>query len=165
MARRNSRLGNIITSDKHEITWSNLSQDASGTKTVPLVIGTQPSVTNLASEAKIGSKVTSIFMEFHFSAETITNTKVIHWEIVAANTLQTKPTPSTYYQPTRALVIHRGMEMLPKDVGTVFKRVIVVKIPRVYQRIRDQMTIDLLYICSSAETINACGIAIYKSYS
>ncbi len=104
-------------------------------------------------------------MEFHFSAQVITNTKVVHWEIVVGNVGQALPAPSTYYDPTRALVIHRGMEMLPKDVGTVFKRVIVVRIPRIYQRIRDQMVINLIYRASSAETINACGLAIYKSYS
>ncbi len=54
------------------------------------------------------------------------------------------------------------MEMLPKDTGTVFKRIFVVKIPRGYQRQTKAQVIQFRYVASSAEAINACGIVIYK---
>ncbi len=155
----------MINSNKHEITWSNLAQDASSEKTVLLAIGTQPSVTNLASEVGIGSKINAIYFEFHFSPEVITNTKVIHWIIECVNDGQAGSVPSTYFTTTRSLIIKRGMEMLVKDVGTVYKRIFVIRIPKIYSRMRDQAEIRLKYICTSAETINACGIAIYKSYT
>ncbi len=56
----------------------------------------------------------------------------------------------------------RGMEMLPTNVATVFKRIFVVKIPRVYNRVGDTDQYTFQYIASSSQTINACGIAIYK---
>ncbi len=158
-------LGNIIKSDKHEITWSNLGQDASADITVPIVLGTAPQITNLSTEVVTGSKVTSIYFEFHFSPAQTGNVNVIHWIIECKNFGQTGSAPSTYYTPTRALIIKRGMEMLPVNVATVFKRIFVVRVPRVYQRIREGMTINLIYRASSTQTINGCGIAIYKSYT
>ncbi len=153
-------------SDKHEITWSNIAQDA-GTAdiVVPIALGTQPSITNLSQEVKIGSKIKSIYFEFHFSPGQTGNVNVVHWMIEVKNFGQTGSSPNTYYQGTRALIIKRGMEMLPVNVSTVFKRIFVVKIPRIYERMRDSMTINLIYRASSTQQINACGIAIYKSYT
>ncbi len=56
------------------------------------------------------------------------------------------------------------MEMLPKDASTVFKRIFVVKVPRKFQRMAQNMNIEFRYIATSTEAINACGIAIYKEY-
>ncbi len=150
--------------DKHEITWSNLSQNASTTQNVNLVQGVQVGDKNSSSECAIGSHVRAIYFEFHFSAETISSTKVIHWkvEVLTPPSTQTMSIANSYYQNDRSFIIKRGMEMLPKDVGTVYKRIVLVLIPRVYQRIKEQMFIRFRYQASSTETINACGIAIYK---
>ncbi len=152
----------IIQSDKHENTWSNLAQNASVTQGITLSNAVQPSAKNTATEVAIGSKIYGIYLEFHFSAETITNPKVIHWkvEVIPANT--TVSVANSYYQTDRAYVIQRGMEMLPKSVSTVFKRIVFVRIPRVYQRQKEGQVISFRYQSSSTETINACGIAIYK---
>ncbi len=157
------RRGPPIITDKHEVTWSNLSQNASTAIAITLVLGVTASLKNAATEVLIGSKVKFIYLEFHFAAETITSAKVIHWivEVLAANEGSTT-SPANYYQIGRNHIIQRGMEMLPKDVSTVFKRIVPIRIPRGLQRISEGGTIRLRYVCSSAETINACGFAIYK---
>ncbi len=159
--RRRQR--NPVKSDKHELTWTNLSQDASSQQTVTLVSAVQPASKNTSSEVFIGSHVKWLYLEFHFSAETVTSAKVIHWVVEKLQGTETGTgVPSLYYQVGRNTLLKRGMEMLPKDVSTVFKRIVVVRIPFRKQRIDDTGVIRFRYICSSAETINACGIAIYK---
>ncbi len=153
------------TSRKHENTWSFLVQDASTKQTVVLATGTQAAdITDAtATEVKSGARITSIYFEFHFSANVITNPKVIHWIIGFKPIGTSLNNPNLYQLTTRRFIFKRGMEMLPKDVSTVFKRVFVVKIPPKFQRlgISDQLTFE--YICSSTEAINACGIAIYRA--
>ncbi len=153
-----------IKSDKHEITWSNLAQDAGSVKNIALVVPVASADKNTNTECEIGSHVKSIYFEFHFSAETITSAKVIHWKFFAQAGGETISTPALYYQTDRSRISKRGMEMLPKDVSTVFKRIFVVKVPRHQQRITATTFYTFSYICSSAETINACGIAIYKEF-
>ncbi len=113
-----------------------------------------------------GSHIKSIYLEFHFGAEVITNAKVIHWtyHVRPQNLSAAGNTPALYYQNGRNLILQRGMEMLPKSTTTLFKRIIRVKIPRKYQRIGEGDTHNFSYTCSSTETINACGIAIYKEF-
>ncbi len=155
------------TKEKHEITWSNLAQDASSVQNIELVKGVHPATKDgaIPSECVIGSIVKSIFFEINIAAQVITNPKVFHWNIIVSRDLQTNPVPSAYNTPSKAMIIHRGMEMLPSDIGTVFKRIFVVRIPKIYQRVRDDMEINLGYIVSSAETINFCGFAIYKEHT
>ncbi len=153
-----------LQSDKHEVTWSNLAQDASGAQFVQLTTAVQPAAKNASTEVGIGSKVKGFYIEMHFSANIITNPKVIHWIIIRRpqNLSPTAITPSLYYQAGRKFIIKRGMEMLPKDTGTVYKRAFFVRIPPVYQRQGETDTFNLVYICTSSEAINACGICIYK---
>ncbi len=113
-------------------------------------------------ECVIGSNVNWIYLEFHFSAAQTGNVNVIHWCVVIERTNQTLSIPSLYNQPDRAQIIKRGMEMIPTSVSTVFKRIVLVPIPKIYRRVRDDMTISFRYIASSTQTINACGFAIYK---
>ncbi len=156
-----------ITQEKHELSWSNLGQNAGSVINIEIEKGVHPATKDgaIPSECVIGSIVKSIYFEFHFSAETVTNPKVIHWNIIVSRDLQTNPDPTVYNTPSKAMIIKRGMEMLPKDVSTIFKRIFVVRIPRIYQRVRDDMEINFAYQASSTETINACGIAIYKEYT
>ncbi len=164
--RRQSLSLRPIKTDKHEITWSNLAQNASSAVSIQTWIGTQSANKDSSTEVETGSHVKSIYFEFHFAAETITNPKVIHWtfHIRPQNVSAAGNTPSLYYQNGRNLIIRRGMEMLPKDVSTVYKRVIQIKIPKKYQRIGEGDSANFSYQSTSAETINACGIAIYKEF-
>ncbi len=152
-----------IKTDKHEQTWSNLAQNASTQQSIRIIDGVLPSAKNTATECEVGSRVNWVYFEFHFSPEATTTAKVIHWDIdfVPAGT-GSFPNANTYYTTQRAEIIKRGMEMLPRDQGTVFKRIFVVKIPKKFRRITDAVQMNFRYICSSTETINACGIAIYK---
>ncbi len=153
-----------ITTEKHEVTWSNLAQDA-GTATivVPLAIGTASADTDNSQEVVIGKHVNWMYFEFHFSAEAITSTKVIHWQVIANPHGDTTHTGNSYNTEAKNQVLKRGMEMLPKDVSTVFKRIFVVRIPRGVARMATGNKIDFIYQCSSTQTINACGFVIYKA--
>ncbi len=153
-----------IKSDKHEITWSNLVQDASGTQSIPLSVAVQSADKNAATEVEIGSHIKSIYVEFNCAAQVITNPKVFHWKLVGQRVGETITAPSTYYQTDQSRIIKRGMEMLPSDIGTVYKRVFVIRVPKSWQRQQANMTMSLLYIVSSTEAINMCGFAIYKEY-
>ncbi len=148
--------------DKHEITWSNLAQNASAAIVILLATGVTASLKNASTEVLIGSKITGVYLEFHFSAQTVTNPKVIHWIIEKLGANETSTTASSYYQQGRNHILKRGMEMLPADVSTVFKRIIFVRIPRGFQRVGEGENLRFKYQSSSAETINACGFAIYK---
>ncbi len=153
-----------IKSDKHENTWSNLGQNASTVQTVTIAQGTVSADKNSATEVEIGSRVNSIYFEFHFSPAQTGNANVVHWEILIYPSGLTPPAPNVYYQTNRSMIIKRGMEMLPVNVATVFKRIFVVKIPNSKRRMTDGSIIQFRYIASSTQTINACGIAIYKEF-
>ncbi len=152
-----------INSEKKEITWSNLVQDASSTQTITLFEGVATADVNLATEVEVGSRVLWIYLEFHFSANVVTNPKVIHWQIIFIPEGMTVGSPSSYNQGNKSYIIKRGMEMLPKDLGTVYKRIFTVKIPRAYQRVKVNTDCLFQYIATSSEAINACGIGIFKA--
>ncbi len=151
-----------LKSAKHELTWSFLGLNNGTTKDIVLVDGVDTASQDAPTEVLFGHAVKFIYLEFHFSAETITNTKIVHWVIEVIKGGQTTGSPNVYDLPYRAQIIQRGMEMLPKDVATVFKRIIAVRVPRHMQRITEETLIRFRFITSSSETINACGIAIYK---
>ncbi len=151
-----------VKSEKEEITWSNLAQNNSTTTEIVIAIGTDNPTT--ASQVEIGDTVKSVFFEFNIAAETITNPKVLHWLVEKIPSLGTGNDPSIYDAVNKKQILHRGMEMLPKDVATVFKRIFVVKIPPRLRRIGDGDKIVYRYKTSSTETINNCGIAIYKHF-
>ncbi len=151
-----------VKKDKHEITWSNLAQNASAVQVIVLAVGVPSADKNTSSECMVGSHIKSIYFEFHFSPQVTSNPKVIHWIIVGKRTGETIGSPATYYTSERSSIFKRGMEMLPASLDTVFKRIFVVRVPKKFQRMADNMNLELRYICSSTETINACGIAIYK---
>ena len=102
-----------INSNKHEITWSNLSQNASTLQTVTLVTGVKSADADGATGVEVGNKVRAIYFEFHFSPAQTGNANVIHWHIVGRPTGLTINNPSVYYQDDRSYTFKRGMEMLP----------------------------------------------------
>ncbi len=162
--RRNLRL-RPVHSDKHEVTWSFLATDlGTAKKTIVLAVGVHPADKDGPTEVGIGAKIFGIYLEFNIAAETITNPKVVHWQIAVRPQSGANSSPNVYYQTDRSFIIKRGMEMLPKDVATVFKRIVFVPIPRVYQRMKDTMDIVFQLQASSTEAINFCGFGIYKEF-
>ncbi len=163
MVFRNRRFAPIKT-DKHEITWSDLAIDAGVTVEKTLIQGIASASKNVAIECEVGSHVRSIYFEINFSAQTVTNPKVVHWQVslLPSPGNQTASIANSYYQNDRSQIIKRGMEMLPADTSTVFKRIFVVRIPKKAQRIADSAFVQFKYQCSLTETINVCGFAIYK---
>ncbi len=165
MPYRRSRL-NVVHSEKHEVTWSILAQDFAGSPfTTNLAIAVLPLNKNLSVEVATGSKVFGIYIEMNMSNEAITNTNIVHWKIVYEPSTATSTAANTYYQTDRAKILKRGMEMLPKSVGTVFKRIVFVRIPRQYQRMKEGDNIRIMLKASAAQTANFCGFAIYKEFS
>ncbi len=152
-------------SRKHEITWSLLSLDAATVQTIVIAKGTQAAdITDAtALEVKSGATIRAIFFEFHFSPEVITNAKVIHWTIGLEPFGTSLGNAINYQTVQRRFIFKRGMEMLPKDLGTVFKRVFVVKIPPKFQRLGIADEIVFKFQASSTQAINACGIAVYRA--
>ena len=148
--------------EKHEVTFTTLATDFSGDTSVTLAQAVDASSKNLASEVLVGSRITRLYMELNVAAETVTNPKVFHWLIFKAPFGTTIPAPSLYNQTSKRFVIQRGMEMLPTNVSTVYKRIISIKIPKRYQRMGDNDFLIFKGICTSAETINVCAFFVYK---
>ncbi len=151
-----------IQSEKKETTWSNLGQNASTPQEITILKGVVDASLNVGTEAQIGSKVPWLYLEFHFSPASTGNANVIHW-FIAKKPFDTElANPNLYYQVDKRFIIKRGMEMLPVNVSTVFKRIIAVKVPRHLQRLGRDDTWVFKYIASSTETINACGFSVCK---
>ncbi len=153
-----------VNTQKHEITWSNLSQDASTVQKIAIANGKEAGAvtTATASDVIIGAHVKSIYFEFHFSPQATGVAKVVHWSVTKEPFNTNVSAPNLYNQQDKRFTFKRGMEMLPVNVSTVFKRIFVVKIPPRFSRMGDNDLLSFNYVCSSSEAINACGFAIYK---
>ncbi len=146
--------------DKHEITFTDLAQNAAAQQNEPLLIVVPVADKDSQTECSVGSRVNGIYCEINISAQVTTNPKVVHWTVEAFRLGETLANSNTYYQPSRSRVLKRGMEMLPSDQSTVFKRIFFVPLPK--QRLQDNFNVNFRYIASSSETINICGFFIYK---
>ncbi len=156
------RLQAPIQSEKHEVQWSNLNQNAGTTITVDLITAVTPANVNLGTETEVGAVVKWLYLEFQFSAETITNTKIIHWSISKEPFGTNISNPNTYYAIDKRFIVKRGMEMLPKSVNTIIKRIIMIPVPKKMQRMGRDDKWTFKYVASLTETINACGFFICK---
>ncbi len=153
---------------KHEITWSNLGQNASTTQQIDIVIGLESPVN--PPDIDIGSIVKSIYFEFNLNG--VDNSGVVqvfHWMLMKNPGGLITPDPATYQQDYKKFIIKRGMEMLPEipigSGGTVqTKRIFVVKLPRGMRRFDDADQFRLYYKSTSSSGVNFCGIAIYKEF-
>ncbi len=154
--------GAPVKRDKHEITWSNLGQNASTGVDIIIAKTVDVGAKGSLTETSVGSHVRAVYFEFHFGADDVTNANVIHWKIQIKRPNQTMTIPNSYYQDDRSQIIKRGMEMLPANRAVLFKRTFVVLVPKVYQRQKQASEILFSYQASSTQLINACGIAIYK---
>ncbi len=166
MARRFNSL-HPIHSEKRETTWSNLGENASTVKNVVL-LSTVDSPTG-GNQCSIGSHVKWIYVEFNLNGVDNSGTvQVFHWQIMKNIRGQTAVVdPAVYDQVIKALILKRGMEMLPQipigSGGTVqTKRIFTVKIPKHLQRMGDNDSIVLSYKSTSTSGINFCGISIFK---
>ncbi len=159
-----------VKSEKHEVTWSNLGENASTTKTVILIDAkTDPTATGNQIEAQ--SQIKSIYVETNLNGVDNSGTvQIFHWMIYKnpANLFGVQD-PAVYDTSTKRFILKRGMEMLPEipigSGGTVqTKRIFVVKIPRHLHRFGENDTLILSYKSTSASGINFCGIAIFKEF-
>ncbi len=150
-----------VKSEKIETSWSNLSQNAATTQDI--VIASAVQNPTAAGQVEIGDTIKWVYLEFNFSAETVTSTKIIHWQFLKnPNFAITFPSASLYDQSTKKHILKRGMEMLPKSVNTIIKRIIIIPIPPRMRRMGDLDRLVFRYVASSTETINACGIGIFR---
>ncbi len=117
------------------------------------------------TDVKVGGHIKWLFIELNFSAEVITTTKMVHWGVVKNPGGAFNPNIELYNQNNRKFIFKRGKEMLPKNVNTIVKRIVTVRIPRKYSRfdIDDELTVEIA--CSSTEQINVCGIIITKIFN
>ncbi len=162
MPFRRRRVSGLQT-QKHEITTTLLAADLSTITNLVIAKGTAAGTVSAENEVTIGHRVKWIILEFNVGAETITNPKVFHWYI------NFKPigraasaTPAVYGTDDKRLILQRGMEMLPKNVSTIFKRKIFIPIPKKYQRIGEDDEINFGFVSTLAETVNFCCFIIYK---
>ncbi len=172
MARYNRGLSlRPVHSEKHEVTWSNLAENASSTKTIDIVeaVAGEPST---PPQVQTGSTVKWIYFEFNLNGvDNSSGAQVFHWTIHKNPHGGITGDPILYDTNFKSQILKRGMEMLP-DIplgsgGTVqTKRTFTVKIPRkVFSRMGEGDKIQLLYRSSSASGINFCGFAIFKEFS
>ncbi len=152
----------VIHSEKKEATWTFLGADESSENTVVIYNGTPSADVNVGTEIEVGSVVKWVYFEFHFSAETTTAAKVVHWLIQFVPDGMTTSVPSIYNSGSKSYVIKRGMAMLVRDQSTVFKERFVVKIPRAYQRVKVNTQLEFRFISTSSNTQNSCGFTICK---
>ncbi len=156
------RMKSPVKTEKHEQTWTALSEDASVNKAINLITGVDVGAKVGITDVAIGAHVKWIFCEFQFAAETITNAKTVHWCIRVIPPTATASGASALNAADKSYVIKRGLEMLPKDLAVVYKRVFTVNIPKLYQRVKEGQKINFEYKASSTQTINSCGLFIYK---
>ncbi len=151
-----------VKSEKTETTFSHLQQDSSGVQNV--VLSTAIQNPNSANEVDIGATIKWIFFEVNLGAETITNPKIVHWIIWKNPQGALTQTPSSPDPTTKRWIVKRGMEMLPKNVSTVTKRIGSVRVPKWMQRMAEGDIWTFSYIVTSAKTVNVCGIFIYRTF-
>ncbi len=168
-SRRQTYLRPVKT-EKHETTWSNLGENASSTKSV-ILVNTAAEEPTTGNQVETGSHVKSIFIENNLNGVDNSGTvQVFHWAIYKNPNGQISTIdPTVYDAATKKQIIKRGMEMLPEiplgSGGTVqTKRIFVVKIPKLYQRMGELDQIVLSYKSTSSSGINYCGIAIFKEF-
>ena len=157
-----------VVSLKHEITWSNLGENASTVKTVDLIHAQESPLTGI--EIDIGSIVKWIYIETNLNGVDNSGTvQVFHWYIAKQPSTLVLSDPTTYQSDTKKFILKRGMEMLPEiplgSGGTVqTKRVFVVKIPPRLRRFDDGDKLVLKYKSTSTSGVNYCGIGVFKEF-
>ncbi len=151
-----------IFSEKKETTWSLIGQNFSSQQENTVYEGVPVADVNLGTEIAVGQIVKWVYVEFNLSAEAITTTTIYHWVLEYVPEGMTVGAPNTYNSGDKSYIIKRGMEMVPKNVSTIIKRIFVAKIPKAYQRVKVNTHLKLRLISSSTSTGNWCGFTICK---
>ncbi len=159
-----------VRSEKHEVSWTFLAQNASAIQAVQLITATDTPTT--AAEVSVGATVKWIYLEFNINGvDNSGASQVFHWVVYKspANAIGVAD-PANYNQANKKFIIKRGMEMLPEvpldSGGTVqTKRIMVIKIPPRIRRFDEFDRLYLNYKATSASGINFCGFVIYKEFS
>ncbi len=151
-----------VKSEKEELTWSNLATDLGAG--IQIALATAVDSPTTAGQVEVGDTIPWVYIEFNVSAETITNTKIFHWYVMKVPAGVTPGSAALYDVNTKRHVLKRGMEMVPKSVNTIIKRIFVVPLPRNLRRMGDGDKIIIQGNASLTETMNWCGIAIFRHY-
>ncbi len=159
-----------VKSEKHEVSWIFLAQNASTTQTVSL-IDAVPGEPSGANEVEVASTVRSIYVEFNLNGvDNSGASQVFNWSISKqpANS-NIAPDPGLFDTKDKRFILKRGMEMLPEvpldSGGTVqTKRIFVVKIPPRMSRWGEDDQLILQYKATSASAVNFCGFVIFKEF-
>ncbi len=159
-----------INQIKHEVTFSNLAQNASSGITIEVAKTTDRGTidTTNAQEVQQGAKINWIYVELNLNGvDNSGAAQIIHWMIFKNPSATFSPNPLLYNQDTKKHILKRGMEMLPEiplgSGGTVqTKRIFVVKVPRGMQRMGQLDEIQFIYRSTSSSGINYCGFFIFK---
>jgi len=159
MSLRRALSARPVNSEKIETTWSFLLTDF-GTADVSIVLAQGG-----AGQVPVGAVIKSLYLEFNSSAGESGVPRILHWKICKAPAGQTVTSPNVYDQVDKAQIYKRGMEMIPNQPSTIYKRMFVIKIPRGKQRMRDGERWFAIFRATDVDTINNCGICIYKVYT
>ncbi len=148
--------------DKHEVTFTRLAADESTTQNVNIATAVPVGDKDASNEVAVGSHVKWVYCELNFSAETTTAVKTVHWTIRMVMPGMSPSIPTQFYAIDRSYILKRGMEMLVREQATLIKRIFVVRIPKIYQRMKEGQKLEFEYVASSSNTQNTCGVFIYR---
>ncbi len=159
-----------VHSEKHEIAWTFLAQNASGIQTVDLIHAKDGGTD--ADHVDVGATVKGLYIEFNLNGvDNSGASQVFHWYVWKnVGSLSTVISPATYNNVLKRFILKRGMEMLPEvpldSGGTVqTKRIFYVALPPRIRRMADEDKIQLIYVATSASGINFCGFTVYKEFT
>ncbi len=160
--RRSSNLGSIVQSFK-QITVDGPASRSAATNIVHDFlkgVDNYDGPTALNNEVPTGAKVMSVYIMATFT-NLVSVSSLLHFMIGCRRAGQTFPTGGAVGgSNSRNLIIHTAMVFLGHDQNNNY--VFRIKIPRIYQRIREGDTFSLLY---RADTVFASATqVIYKFY-
>lgn len=154
-----------VQSEKREITFTNLIQDA-GTADIQIDVieAVDAGNVNLDKEVINGARISWVFFEINFSANNVTTSKVVHWKIQKIPSGLTGISNANVYNANdKKFIFKRGMEMLPiNGSSSQTKRIFAVRIPKRYRAFQEEDKLVIRYRCTDTTPINVCGVAIYK---
>ncbi len=168
MPFRSNRLGNIINSRKHVIDVEGAWTDAISAS-VLLVSVNRYADTITPVEVTVGSKVNGIYLSIFAIGSTgapISGPIDWHLWIERSGQASSAPTPgNTGISDVRNQIIHEEKGLSGSGDGTamVFKG--VIKIPKMYSRIRDGDQWSIRAQVATGDIVNFCIKCIYKSFS
>ncbi len=162
-----------VNSEKHEVSWTFLAQNASAVQQIVLIdaLAGEPVA---ADDVQTGAVVPWMYVEFNLNGvDNSGASQVVHWLIMKdpQNSLAAIVDPATYDQNYKKWILKRGMEMLPEvpldSGGTVqTKRIFTIRFPKkTFQRMAEGDRIKLFYKSTSASGINFCGFVVFKEFT